>query len=131
MAERKALADLDRLFRSKNSLFGRISIYAADRQRIMRIGILLVELDRPQRRVQTFPNVLLRLVTPAIRDDAGAHTGEPDVGLCEFRIEPACLPKQLPGFQVGLAANVMKMPGALAHQVPGSHIAGVTGGGRK
>src|SRR4029453_10971789 len=94
-------------------------------------GVLFVEPDCGQGGVQTFPDVLQRFMAPAIRDDARAHTAEPDLSLRKLRVEPLCLPEQLPGSQMGLPANVVKMPGPLPHQVPGGHIARVASSGRK
>src|SRR5215216_3927567 len=122
MTKGEAWADLDRLFRGKNGLFRCIGVDAADVQRVVRIGILLVEPNRLQGCIQAFPDILFRFVAPAVSDDAGAHPAEPEMRLCEFRIEPACLPEQLAGTQVSLTADVVEMPGTLPHQVPGRRI---------
>ena len=55
----------------------------------------------------------------------------PDLSLRKLRVEPLRLPEQLPGSQMGLSANVVKMPGPLPNQIPRGHIARVAGSGRE
>src|SRR5260370_2129476 len=117
MAKREARTSLDRLFGSEHGLLRRISVRAADGQRIMRIRVFLIELDRLQCRPKTFSDILLRVLTPTVCNHAGADASEPDMGFSQFGVEFARLPEQLSGFQMRFAANVMRVPAAPAHQI--------------
>src|SRR5262245_55976921 len=92
----------------------------------MRVRVLLVELDSLQGCIQTFPDVIICRLAPAIRDYASADASEPDVSFGQLGVEFARLPEEVSRFEVRFATYVMKMPSALTHQVPRRHIAAVT-----
>ena len=126
MAQGKTRTDLDRLFRCKDRLLRCIRICAANGQGIVRVWIAFIQPDRLQSGVEAFSDIVRRLVTPAIRDNAGTDATEPDVSFRKLGIDPACFPEQLASLQMTLTPNVVEMPGALSHQVPGRYVSAVS-----
>jgi hypothetical protein len=119
----EAGADLNRLFCGEHRLFRRVGVRAGDCQCIVGIRVLLIELERLQGCIETFVDVILGRFTPAIGDDARADPSEPDMGLGQLGIEFARLSEKIPRFEVCFAPNVVKVPGALPHEVPGADVA--------
>src|ERR1044071_2603074 len=86
-------------------------------------------MNRPERSCNPFLLIRSRVRRPAVGNDACVDARDPDMRFGELGIELAGLAKQLARPQVMVPGDVMKMPGAAPHQVPGGHVAGVTRGG--
>src|SRR4029453_4578389 len=90
------------------------------------VRIALIEMDSPKRSFQPFLLIRTRALRPAVGNDACVPARDPDMRFGKFGIELAGLPKQVARLPVMFPSDVMKMPGAAPHQVPGGHVAGVT-----
>src|SRR5436305_4182877 len=118
MTESEARTQLSRLFCGSSSLIERAGIHARDRQGIVRIWTLLVDLHGPEGCVDAFTKVRCFAVAPPVRDNSRANPAEPGVRLGQVRITLAGFSKKLARPQVGYAHDLMEKPRALVNEVP-------------
>src|SRR5436305_1602750 len=95
----------------------------------MGVRIPLVEINGPKGSFQSLLLICNRSLRPAVGNNARVHARKPDMGFRELGVELTGMPEQLARPQVMFSDDVMKMPSTAPHQVPGSHVAGVTRGG--
>jgi len=125
MAKGKAGAELNRRLRGEDRLLQPVRKHADDGESVVCVRILLIQMDSPQRGLQTFLPVRRWIVGPSIRNQSDIDSRTPNVGLGKLRIEPTGFPEQLPGLEVRWPRNLMKAPSSLSDQVPGGHVASV------
>src|SRR5262245_49055332 len=87
MREREAWTELDRLLRGSFSLLELVGPAARDREAIVGIGILFIEIDGGERRHQTLAAYRDRIIAPAPQGDPARYACEPDVWIRRSRFE--------------------------------------------
>ena len=123
MAEGKAGAELNRRLRGEDRLLQPVRKDADDGESVVCVRILLIQMDSPQRGLQTFLPVRRWIVGPSIRNQSDIYSRTPNVGLGKLRIEPTGFSEQLPRLEVSRPRDLMKAPSSPPDQVPSGHVA--------
>src|SRR4051794_39621803 len=79
MTKGETRAEFDCFFSGEHRLLESVGIGADDREGIVRIWILLIEVDRAQSGIQAFALVRLGIIGPFVRNEPGARPCPPDV----------------------------------------------------
>src|SRR5690349_16717739 len=117
MAQCKAGANLGGLASSTDRVIETVRIHGDDCQRVVSIGVSLIELDCLECGLHTFIQISSRILRPAIWHYSGSNASEPDVRFWKLRVELASLAEEFARFEVSIVGHLMKMPGPAPHQI--------------
>jgi len=92
----------------------------------MGVRISLIKLNGLQGCFEALLQVTDGVIRPAVGNEPGTYTAQPEMRFGQLRIEPASLAKQFSRFRVVLTCHLMKVPCPAPDQIPGRHVAGVS-----